>query len=168
MKKILAVSVAVACLWVNQGLAKEMNIAYVDIKTAMENTKMYKQGIKRLEALQNKKRKHLDSMRKQVTDLDKELQMQAMTMSSERLAAKQQEFERLKKAFDRELQDATDELKREKRKLDQSMFSKFYNAVKSYGKSHKFDLILPRSAIIYGSEPFDITADITKVLDQAK
>jgi len=168
MKKIIAVCIAISCLWVSQSFASEMRIAYVDIKVSMENTKAYKQGVKRFEALQNKKRKQLDAKRKKLTDLDKELQMQSMAMTSEHLMEKQQELTRLKKEFDRDLQDATDELKGEKRQLDKTMFGKFYNAVKDYGKKHKFDIILPRSAIIYGSEPYDITADITKILDHSK
>ena len=168
MKKIIAVCIAVSCLWIGQSVASEMRIAYVDIKVAMENTKAYKQNVKRFEALQNKKRKQLDAKRKTLTDLDKELQMQSMAMTSEHLMEKQQELTRLKKEFDRNLQDATDELKREKRQLDQTMFGKFYIAVKTYGKEHKFDIILPRSAIIYGSESYDITADITQILDKSK
>lgn len=168
MKKIIAVCIATSCLWVGQSFASEMKIAYVDIKVSMENTIAYKQGIKRIEALQNKKRKQLDAKRKKLTDLDKELQMQSMAMTSEHLMEKQQELVRLKKEFERDLQDATDELKREKRQLDQINFGKFYSAVKKYGKAHKYDIILPRSAIVYGSEPYDITADITKILDQTK
>ncbi len=168
MKKIIAVCIVMSCLWVGQSFASEMRIAYVDIKVSMENTKAYQQGVKRFEALQNKKRKQLDAKRKTLTDLDKELQMQSMAMTSEHLMEKQQKLTRLKKEFDRDLQDATDELKREKRQLDQAMFGKFYNAVKTYGKEHKFDIILPRSAIIYGSKPYDITADITKILDKTK
>jgi len=166
MKKTLVFITALTIFAASQvSIAAEMKIAYVDIKTSMENTKAYKNGIKRVEALQNQKRKKLEGMRKRVTDLDKELQMQSMAMSSEHLTAKQQEFATLKKEFDRELQDASDELKNAKRQLDQTMFGKFYDAVRAYGKEHKFDLILPKSATIYGSGTYDITADITKMLD---
>ncbi|MDX8388552.1 MAG: OmpH family outer membrane protein [Ghiorsea sp.] len=165
MKKIILAIFATSLMYSGLATSAEMRIAYVDIKTSMENTKAYKQGIKRVEALQNKKKKQLEAMRKRVSDLDKELQMQSMAMTSDHQAAKQQEFTRLKKEFDRELQDASDELKREKRKLDQMMFGKFYDAVRAYGKDKKFDLILPKSATIYGSSPYDITADVTKLLD---
>jgi len=166
MKKVILVMFAASLLWVGHSFAAEMKIGYVDIKTSMENTKAYALGIKRVEALQNKKKKKLEVMRQRVSDLDKELQMQSMAMSSERQVEKEQEFTRLKKEFDRELQDATDELKREKRQLDQTMFGKFYDAVRSYGKNNKFDMILPKSATIYASSEYDITADITKILDQ--
>jgi len=168
MKRMILMVLAISYLWAGQSFAAEMKIAYVDIKTSMENTKAYMQGIKRVEALQNKKRKKLEIMRKHVADLDKELQMQSMTMSAEHLTEKQQEFTRLKKEFDRELQDASDDLKNEKRNLDQMMYGKFFDAVRIYGKDHKIDIILPKSATIYASSTYDITADITKMLDGAK
>ncbi len=164
--KGLGMVAAVWLLFASQALATEMKIATVDIKTAMENTKAYAAGIKRLEALQSKKKKELEAMRKRLTDLDKELQLQSMALSNERQNAKQQELVRLKKEFDRKLQDASDELKAEKRKLDSKMIGKFYDAVRAYGKEKKFDLILPKSTTMYVGEGLDITADITKILDQ--
>lgn len=157
---------AVGLLFAAQASAADIKVATVDIKTAMENTKAYAAGIKRLEALQNKKKKELESLRKRLTDLDKELQLQSMTMSTETQNTKQQELGELKKKFDRKLQDASDELKGEKRKLDSRMISKFYDAVRAYGKEKKFDLILPKSTVMYTGPGLDITTDITKIMDK--
>ena len=165
MKKLMLILFAAVMMWAGQSFAAEMKIAYVDIKAAMENTAAYSKGIKRVEALQNKKRTELEALRKRVSDLDKELQMQSMAMSSEHQATKQQEFNRLRKEFERQVQDATDELKKEKRALDQKMYEKFYDAVRLYGKEKKFDLILPKSTTVYASSTYDITAEITKMLD---
>lgn len=166
MKKLFWMMAVVSMLFSVQSFASDMKVAVVDIKTAMENTKAYASGIKRLEALQNKKKKELESLRKRLTDLDKELQLQAMTMSTETQNAKQQELGELKKKFDRKLQDASDELKGEKRKLDSRMIAKFYDAVRAYGKDKKFDLILPKSTVMYAGAGLDITADITKIMDK--
>ncbi|HID36391.1 MAG TPA: OmpH family outer membrane protein [Ghiorsea sp.] len=165
MKKLVLMVFAVSLIWSAQAVASENNVAVVDIKTAMENTKAYAAGIKRLEALQNKKKKELEAMRKRLTDLDKELQLQSMALSNDRQNAKQQELAQLKKTFDRKLQDASDDLKAEKRKLDSRMIGKFYDVVRDYGKEKGFDLILPKSTTIYVGEGLDITADITNILD---
>lgn len=165
MKKLVLMVFAVSLMWSAQAVASENNVAVVDIKTAMENTKAYAAGIKRLEALQNKKKKELEAMRKRLTDLDKELQLQSMALSNDRQNAKQQELAQLKKTFDRKLQDASDELKAEKRKLDSRMIGKFYDVVRDYGKEKGFDLIIPKSTTIYVGEGLDITADITNILD---
>jgi outer membrane protein len=164
--KTIGLCIVVLLMWGGSAAAADVKVATVDIKTAMENTKAYAAGIKRLEALQNKKKKELEAMRKRLTDLDKELQLQSMTLSNERQNAKQQELVSLKKEFDRKLQDASDELKAEKRKLDSRMIGKFYDAVRAYGKDNKFDLILPKSTTMYVGPGLDITADITKILDK--
>jgi len=166
MKKVILMMVAASLLWSTQASAVDSKIAVVDIKTAMENTKAYAAGIKRLEALQNKKKKELEAMRKRLTDLDKELQLQSMALSNDRQNAKQQELAELKKTFDRKLQDASDELKGEKRKLDSRMISQFYDVVRDYGKEKGFDLVLPKSTTMYVGKGLDITADITKILDK--
>ncbi|MDQ7003578.1 MAG: OmpH family outer membrane protein [Ghiorsea sp.] len=165
MKKVIWVMLTASLLCSMQAWAADTKIAVVDIKTAMENTKAYTSGIKRLEALQNKKKKELESLRKRLTNLDKELQLQSMALSNDRQNAKQQELAQLKKTFDRKLQDASDELKAEKRKLDSRMIGKFYDAVRDYGKKKGFDLILPKGTTMYVAEGLDITADITKILD---
>ncbi len=165
MKKVILMALAISLLWSTQALAGDVKIGYVDIKAAMENTEAYNQGMKRLEALQNKKKDQLEAMRKHVNDLDKELQLQSMAMSNEHQAAKQEELVGLKKDFERKLQDASDELKGEKRKLDSTLIGKFYDAVRAYGKDKKFDIIMPKSATIYTNGAHDITLDITKILD---
>ncbi len=165
MKKVWMI-LAAGLLLATQASAADMKVGTVDIKTAMENTKAYASGIKRLEALQNKKKRELESLRKRLTDLDKELQLQSMTLSNESQNAKQQELVRLKKEFDRKLQDASDELKGEKRKLDSRLIGKFYDAVRAYGKKNKYDLILPKTTVMYAGSGLDITTEITKVLDK--
>ncbi|MDX8383655.1 MAG: OmpH family outer membrane protein [Ghiorsea sp.] len=166
MKKTLLLIMLSLFCWTTSSVAAEMKIGYVDIKTAMENTKEYSKGIKRLEALQNKKKRTLEAKRNRVSQLDKELQMQSMAMSNAHQVSKQQEFTRLKKEFERELQDASDELKGAKRQLDQTLIGKFYDVVRAYGKAKKYDLILPKSTTIYGNSAYDVTADITKILDK--
>ncbi|MDQ6990033.1 MAG: OmpH family outer membrane protein [Mariprofundaceae bacterium] len=166
MKKMLLMLGVMALFLSAQVVAAETKIAYVDIKTAMENTKAYKQGIKRLEALQKKKKKELEVMRNRLSEMDKKLQMQSMAMSNNAQMAEQQALTRLKKEFERKLQDAGDELKSEKRKLDQTLIGRFYDAVRAYGKSNQVDLILPKSATIYANTSLDITSAITKALDK--
>ena len=166
MKKYLFALLVTAFFWSTQGVAADFRIAVVDIKTAMENTKSYAMGIKRLEALQSKKKKELESLRKRLTDLDKELQLQSMALSNDRQTAKQQELAQLKKNFDRKLQDASDELKAEKRKLDTRLIGKFYEVIRVYGKENKFDLIVPKSTTLFTSSALDITAEMTKILDK--
>jgi len=168
MKSLLLVSSAAALLLASTATAAENKIAYVDVKSAVENTKAYQQGMKSLEALKNSKQKELDALRMKINQSEKDIMGQSMAMSPERLAQKQNELKELRKTFARKQQDAQEELIGKKNSLDQSVISDFYDVVRSYGKQNGFDLILPKSTIIYSSNKLDITGEVTKLLDKKK
>lgn len=146
--------------------AAEMKIGYVDIKSAVENATEYQQGIKKLEALKEKKQKELQILRDKINAAEKELMGQSMAMSPDRLAAKQQEIKEMRKDFARQQQDAQEELVSQKNRLDMSVGAKFQQVIRDYGKSGHFDFILPKSTLLYANPKFDITSDITKKLDK--
>ncbi len=134
--------------------AEGIKFGYVDVKSAVENTKAYQQGIARLEALKNRK--------------EKELLGQSMAMSPERLAQKQQKIKEMRKEFRRKQQDAQEELVAEKNRLDMSIGAKFQKVIKAYGEKNHFDIIMPKAPLLYANPKFDVTADITKYLDLQK
>ncbi len=151
---------------VSAASAAELKIAYLDVKSAVENTKAYQAGIKKLEALQNKKKKELDALRKKIEQAEKDLQNQSMAMSPDRLELKQNEIKEMRKNFSRTMQDAKDELTAEKNRLDMSVGSKLQRVIKEYGKSGKYDYIFGKPILLYADPSHDITAEITRMLDK--
>jgi len=148
------------------GQAADLKIGYVDVKSAVENTAAYQAGLKKLEALKTKKQKELDALRAKIDQAEKDLLGQSMAMSPDRLAAKQQELNEMRKSFSRTQQDAQEELVSEKNRLDMSVGSKFQAVMHDFGKSGGYDMILPSSAMFYANPKFDVTAEITKLLDK--
>ncbi len=146
--------------------AAELKIAYLDVKSAVENTKAYQAGIKKLEALQSKKKKQLDALRKKIEQAEKDLQNQSMAMSPDRLEIKQNEIKEMRKNFSRTMQDAKDELTAEKNRLDMSVGSKLQRVIKEYGKNGKYDYIFGKPILLYADPSHDITAEITRMLDK--
>jgi len=168
MKSLFGVILAAGLLSAGSASAAELKIGFVDVKSAVENTKAYQQGLKRLEALTGKKQKELDALRAKIEQSEKDMLGQSMAMSPERLSQKQSELKELRKLYTRKQQDAQEELLGEKNKLDQGVVTKFYRVVDSYGKNNGFDLIMPKAQqlVLYGNPAHDVTADITKLLDQ--
>lgn len=153
-------------LFSGQAIAAEMKVGYVDVKSAIENTKAYRDGLQRLEGLKNQKQKDLSTLRNRITKAEKDLFNQSMAMSQDMASKKQQDLNDLKKTFKRQQQDAREALMMEKNRLDQGVLKKFYDAVRAYGKAQKYDMILPSSSVIYGSDAHDITSKITQILDK--
>lgn len=167
MKSLLGVILAIGVLPAVTATAADLKIGFVDVKSAVENTKAYQQGLKRLEAMTGKKQKELDGLREKIEQAEKDMLGQSMAMSPERLSQKQSELKDLRKLYSRKQQDAQEELMSEKNSLDQGVVLKFYKVVEGYGKKNGYDLILPNTQqlVLYGNPAHDVTADITKLLD---
>lgn len=148
------------------GQAADLKIGYVDVKSAVENTMAYQAGLKKLEALKNKRLKELDALRSKIDKAEKDVLSQSMAMSPDRLAAKQQELNDMRKSYTRSQQDAQEELSSEKNRLDMSVGAKLKTALQEYGKEGGYDLILPKPVMLYSNPKYDITAEITKRLDK--
>lgn len=166
LKKMVMASALAAILGVSVSTAEAAKIAYVDVKSSVENTKTYQSGLKRLEALKSKKLKELQALKAKIDQAEKDVLGQSMAMSPERLSQKQSELKELRKSASRKQQDAQEELVGEKNRLDQKVVSDFYQVVRDYGKKNGYDLILPKSNMIYANPSLEVTADITKLLDK--
>lgn len=143
----------------------DIKIGYVDVKSAVENTRDYQAGIKRLEAMKSKKQKELNVLLDKINQAEKDLMGQSMAMSPDRLAEKQQQLKDMRKDLQRKQQDAQEELVAEKNRLDMNVGSKFQQVMKDFGKKNGYDMIMARSAFLYVDPKHDVTAQITKLLD---
>lgn len=168
MKKRFFAGAMLAAMISSAGVAVagETKIGVVDVRTAIQNTQAYQQGMKRIGALQTQKQKELDGLRAKIAQSEKDLMGQSMAMSPDRLAQKQQELKDLRKLFQRKQQDAQEELMGESQRLEQSIITKFYDVVRAYGKEKSFSLIIPKSTVVYTIESQDVTGDITRLLDK--
>jgi len=168
LKKVVWVVSAAAMLGFGSISAEAGKMGYIDIKSSVENTQDYQNGLKHLEALKAEKLKELRALKTKIDQAEKDILSQSMAMSPDRLAQKQNDLKELRKVAARKQQDAQEELVGEKNLLDQKVVGRFYEVARQYGQEHGFDLILPKSNMIYGSDALDITPEITKLLDQKK
>lgn len=170
MRKFFVVTgiVTMALLGSASAEAAGTKIGVVDLNSAVQNTTSYQSGLKKLEALKNRKQKELIALQNQISQAEKDLLGQSMAMAPDRVAEKQQELTQLRKMFQRKQQDAQEELTSAKNSMDKAAFMDLMRAVKSYAAKEKFDLILPKSAVIHNVDALDVTGEITKLLDKSK
>jgi len=151
-----------------QAGAKELKIAFVDVKSAIENTKQYRDGQQRLKAIKKAKQKELEALRKRINQMNKDLLSQSMAMSPEQLSEKQQEVNDMKKSFKRRLQDAQEAMVLERNRLLAGINTKFGKTIRDFGKKNAYDFILTRPSVLFVSPAHDVTAQVTKRLDSSK
>lgn len=148
--------------------AGELKIGLIDLNVAMQNSKAYQQNMKRLEALQNKRLKELETLGSGISKAESELMGQSMAMSPDRLSQKQMEIKEQRKLYTRKQQDAQEEILGERDRLLQGLYNKASEVVAEYGKANHFDLIIAKPTVLYSSPAFDVTGEVTKLLDQKK
>ncbi len=162
----LVASIAIfATFGLTSAQAGELKIGYIDIKTALENTAEYQNGMKRLQALSDVKLKELKTLKAKINQAEKDLMSQSLAMSQEHLAQKQQNLKEMGKNFQRMQQDAQEELGAEKNRMDMASMERFQKVITAYGKKHQYDMIVPRPVFLYADPKHDVTGDITKLLD---
>jgi len=84
LKKMMIGSALAAMLSMGVTAAEAAKIAYVDVKSSVENTKTYQVGLKRLEALKSKKLNELRALKVKIDQAEKDVLGQSMAMSPER------------------------------------------------------------------------------------
>ncbi|MBL4775313.1 MAG: OmpH family outer membrane protein [Mariprofundus sp.] len=165
VQTILASIVAACMFGLTSVQASELKIAYIDIKSALENTAEYQSGMQRLKALSDVKLKQLKALKEKITQAEKDLMAQSLAMSQANLAQKQDALKIMGKQFQRMQQDAQEEVGAAKNRIDIASMTKFQKIVTQYGKDHHYDMIVPRPVFLYADPKHDITGDITKLLD---
>jgi len=148
--------------------AGELKVVFVDVKSAIENTTQYRNDIKHLEQIKAAKQKELESLRNKINQMDKDLLSQSMVMSPDRLAKKQQTINNMKKDFKRKLQDAQEAMTAERNRLLQGINTKFGEKIRELGEQKGYDYILTKPSVLYVKNVHNITAEVTKLLNEGK
>jgi len=164
MSGVLALSLLVA----SEATAAELNVVFVDVKTAIENTAKFREGLQHLEGIKANKQKELESLRDKINQMDKDLLNQSMAMSPEKLSQKQQGLDDLKTDFQRKLQDAQRAMELEKNRLLQGVYTKFGEKIQEFAVKKGYDYILTKPSVLYVKPVHDVTAEVTKLLDESK
>jgi outer membrane protein len=168
IRMLIPGALAISLLTASAAGAAELKIVFVDVKSAIENTAQFHQGLQQLEGIKNKKQKELDALREKINKMNKDLLNQSMAMSPDALSQKQQQLDDLKTSFQRKLQDAQRQMDFEKNRLLQGIYTKFGKIVKAYAAKKGYDYILTKPAVLYVKPSLDKTDEVTKLLDSNK
>jgi outer membrane protein len=167
LKSLFGTVLAVGLLLPLTAETAELKIGLVDVRSAIENTNAYQQGLNRLKALTSKKQKELDALRMKIEQAEKDVLGQSMAMSPERLSQKQSEINDRRKQYSRQQQDAQEEIVAAQSKLQSAQGIKLTKVLQEFGKKHGYDIILPKAQfVLYSNPAHDVTAEITKLLDK--
>jgi outer membrane protein len=137
-------------------------IAVVSFQAAVSQTNEFQRAYVDLEKKWGPKRQQLKTLSEDIDRLTKELQTQGDKLSETERATRAKSLDDKKKQFDRQSQDAQNDLGQEMQELFSTTASKVYDVLSSYAEKNGYTLVLDNSTQQSPILSFNSATDITK------
>jgi len=143
----------------------EVKIGVINAQEIMEKTKKGNQVQKKLENLQNAKRKILQAKQQELEKLEKELNSPALNADTRARKTRQVQDKRIE--LQRMVEDARKEMQQESQKELFALQKEIIPLIQEIGRLKGFTLILDMAGtgIAYFDQSIDITAEVIKAVD---
>ena len=117
------------------------------------------------------RKKELDRKAQEIRDLQDKLQRGGAAMSDTAKAEIQRTVDDKTKRYNRDMQDAQDEMQAENGKLIEEMSGKMQQVIDKYAQANGYAVIInvsdPNTPVLYASSTVDITKEIIELYDKA-
>jgi outer membrane protein len=132
-------------------------------------------GQKAMQEFQTKfvepRKKELDRKAQEIRELQDKLQRGGAAMSDTAKAEIQRTVDDKTKRYNRDMQDAQDEMQSENSKLIEAMSGKMQQVIDKYAQANSYAVIInvsdPNTPVLYASSMVDITKDIIDLYDKS-
>jgi outer membrane protein len=173
MKQCFLVSsiIMVILLGYNIALGEDLSrIGIVDLERCIKESK---EGQKIFAVLKKKKdglQKRLNSKEKELLELRKEFDKQAMMLSMDAQQNKKRTIERKTRELEYLVKDLNDEMMRAQGIEQKRILKELEKIIEKIGSEGNYAMILEKRAggVLYSAEPFDLTDEVIKAYDQMK
>jgi outer membrane protein len=116
------------------------------------------------------RKKDLDKKAQEIRDLQDKLQHAGAAMADAAKAELQRSIDDKTKRYNRDMQDAQDEMQQENGKLLEEMSGKMQQVIDKYAETNGYAVIInvsdPNTPVLYASSTVDITKDIIDLYDK--
>jgi outer membrane protein len=143
----------------------------INIRQAIIATKEGTQASAQLNVQFTPRQNDLESLNKQIQDLQSRLNNGARTLSDDEKARLQRQGELLSHEFQRKQDDLNEELTAAQSDIVDTIGRKMFDVIDHYSKDNGFAVVLDTSAqgspVVYGAASLEITQDIVALYDKA-
>jgi outer membrane protein len=151
--------------------AAPVKIAVLNVRNAIVATAEGKQAQALLQSQFAPKQNELQSMQKQIEDLQRRMSEGARTLSDDEKAKMQRQGEQLTRRLQRNNDDLNEELNGAQGEIVDGIGRKMLEVLDRYARENGYTIVLDTSAqgspVVYGSSQSDVTQDIVRLYDQA-
>lgn len=170
----LAVLLVIPAAWAQAGSATSGpsgKVAVISLQEAITGTTEGKQASQQLQAQFAPRRSEVQSIGKQIQDIQQRLQTGANTLSAEEQARLNREGTELQRRGQRDEQDLEQDMQDASQDAINRIGQKMMPLVKKYAQQNGYGVVIDTSSqntpVIYSSEQMDITQQIIRLYDEA-
>lgn len=169
MKRALLMAVVLLFMFALGAQAADLKIGYVDLNKALNESDAGKKAVKTLEEIFKTKQAVIDEKQKEMRKLDEELAKQTSILNPDALKGKREDFEKLKKDFQRMIKDSEEEVEKKRADFMDRIVKELSETIRKTGEEEGYAMILEKNeaGLIYSSEKLDLTDKIVKKYNEA-
>jgi len=171
MKKSLWLSLIISVIVSFSALSsaqEQKRIGLIDLQRCIQESE---EGQKAFEELKRKKddlQKRLDVKEKELLDLRKELEKQAMMLSMDAQEDRKKTIERKTRELEFLLKDSNEEMRKSQEKEQTRILKELEKVIEKLGSEGNYIMILEKRAggVLYWNKTYDLTDEVVKAYDQ--
>jgi len=169
MKRAVIMVVALLFMIASGAKAADLKIAYVDLNKALNESDEGKKAVKTLEEIVKVKKAAIDEQQQDLRKLEEELAKQESILNPDALKAKHDDFERLKRDFQRMIKDSEDEVEKKRADFMDRIVKEITATIRKTGEEEGYSVIFEKNeaGMIYSSGKLDLTDKIIKKYNEA-
>jgi outer membrane protein len=170
MRSSFISATAMLCLAFGAYAQTPAKVGVISMQGALVGTKDGQKASQELETKWAPKKKEMDARGAEITQLEDQLRKSGNLMSDDKRNQMVRDIDEKKKRYQRDAQDAQDELNQDQNRVLQSLAQRLYAVVEKYAKDNGYTMIIDVSAqntpVLYASSGIDITQDIIALYDK--
>ncbi|MBI4904723.1 MAG: OmpH family outer membrane protein [Acidobacteria bacterium] len=150
--------------------AAQSKVGIININAAIANTKDGQAKIQELEGKFAPRKKELEKKQQAIQALQAQMQKGGTVLSEEQKTRIARDIDSQTKSYNRDLEDAQQELEAEQQKIFQELGAKMMVVIDKHAKEKGFSLVIDVSSqqtpVLYASDEVDITKSIIEAYDK--
>ncbi len=145
-------------------------IGLIDLQRCLHESKEGQKAIQRLKKRKGDLQRQLDTKQKELLELRKELEKQAMMLTMDAQEDKRRDIERKTREFEYFYKDLNEVMKKARGKEKKRILDELGKIIEKIGPEGNYTLILEKKAggVLYWTDSIDITKEVIRAYDQIK
>jgi Skp family chaperone for outer membrane proteins len=165
MKKIILTALATTLL-PTLAFAASLKIAVIDTAYVFDNTSAAATARDELKDQMAEAQEIIDNMEEVLRERDKELLEKKKTLSEEKFAEEELNFRKSYQEYRVKSQNMQDVFTRQGLGKKREIMVEIEDAVEEFATLKKYDLVVPRSSVVYSSASIDISKEILEIVNK--